>query len=332
MDGRGRPTEDRVLITQLLPSLHMFAVFDGHSGSGAVRLTMELLPKRLEAALKMRSLTSPSDLVHVLRTAFLEHDKELARQMSRTRDSGTTASVVLVTDTHCIVCFIGDSPICMFDPASGLILKEAGKHEPTLATETERIRQAGGTVEVDEYGTPRVNGSLMVSRAFGDFSLKFDTDQPIPESADWSKFAVTAEPEVVVWERPEQGVLAIMSDGMVETDTSALKPLSLVAKELQMAIKSTELNLPRAAEAATTAHVAAATRGRRPNTYDGDDLSLILVDIGRRAANTTPTAGGGSALVNTIQTLLSKPKTRRARGGRRNKTGKKNRLIKIVTL
>lgn len=52
----------------------------------------------------------------------------------------------------------------MLDPATGHILLRMGKHEPSDAVEVARIQAAGGTVEVDEHGIPRVDGSLAVSR------------------------------------------------------------------------------------------------------------------------------------------------------------------------
>jgi serine/threonine protein phosphatase PrpC len=339
LDGRGRPSEDRVLIQKLLEGFDVFAVFDGHGGSAAVKLTLELLPKRLQAAIEAAGapalLRNPGELATLLQREFIAHDKELARQLLKVRDSGSTASLVIVTPTHLIGAYLGDSPGFVFDPTTGLIQKEIGKHEPTLAGETERIQRAGGTVEIDEYGTPRVDGSLMVSRAFGDFSLKFDMTKPPPfESTDWSKMKVTASPDVFVWERPQIGVLALMSDGLVETDTNALKPTAQVAREIQQQLQANQFDLQRAAQADVMAHATAATRGRKLNTYDGDDLSLLLVDIGKQSAQSAQTSqaqqGGVRTLSSTLQAILHKPRTRKVKFGRRNKTGKKHRVIKIL--
>jgi serine/threonine protein phosphatase PrpC len=335
IDGRGRPTEDRILIRKLMEGCECFAVFDGHSGNAVVRMTAELLPKRIEAALVAAGpdvLRTPSQIVQILRTAFLEHDKELARS-GKASDSGSTASVALVTDTHIIMAYLGDSPAFLMDPLTGLIRSEIGKHEPTQAKETERITAAGGTVEIDEYGTPRVDGSLMVSRAFGDFSLKYDDRKPPPFEADWTRFKVTAYPDVTVWSRPTVGVLAIMSDGFVETDSGILKPTAAVAKDIMEALKGVNMNLQEAAALAAKRHVIASVKGASPKTYDGDDLSMVLVDVGSQHAAAAQIGGAAAqrAVAAVAAAAAMRPKTRHAHKGRRNKTGKKARIIKILT-
>lgn len=348
IDGRGRPTEDRITSQRLSDACDLYAVFDGHSGAGVVRATVDMLPRKIHAALEAAGpgiLEDITRLQTLLREAFIQHDKDLAKNIGRLRDSGSTASIALLTPRHIVVAYIGDSPVCLLDPRSGLLLKEAGKHEPTLAVESERIKAAGGTVEVDEYGTPRVDGALMVSRAFGDFSLKFDMNRPPPFESDWSRLKVTPAPDVIVWERPETGVLALMSDGLVETDGAALKPLLQVAQDIRGALAANGFNLQRAAETVVTRHVQESTRGSRPSAYDGDDLSIILVDVGRRdlksIAGAAAGGGGGAtsavsesakaAAATTIANFLAnKARTRKAKHGRRNKTGKKNRIIKIM--
>ena len=75
---------------------------------------------------------------------------------------------------------------------------------------------------MDAGDAPRVDGCLMVSRAFGDFSMKFANGNRPTEaewSADWSNgFRVVADPDIVVVPRPAGGaLLAIYSDGLVET-------------------------------------------------------------------------------------------------------------------
>jgi serine/threonine protein phosphatase PrpC len=333
IDGRGRPTEDRVLVRKLIEGCECFAVFDGHSGSAVVRMTLELLPERIKAALVAAGpdvLRTPAQIVQILRTAFVEHDKELARS-GKARDSGSTASVALVTDTHIIMAYLGDSPAFLMDPLTGLIRNEIGKHEPTLAKEAERIAAAGGTVEIDEYGTPRVDGSLMVSRAFGDFSLKFDERKPVPFEADWSRFKVTPYPDVAVWSRPNVGLLAIMSDGFVETDSGSLKPTAAVAKDIMEALKVANMNLQETAATAAKRHVAAAT-GNKPADYDGDDLSMVLVDVGSHRPATAQIGGAAArAAAAVAAAAAARPKTRHVPRGRRNKTGKKSRIIKILT-
>lgn len=341
VNGRGRDppsTEDRYLIRKLLevPGIgccNLFAVFDGHSGSGVVKLTLDLFPKRLQAALEAAGpdiLRTPTDIEKILSKVFIEHDKELAAAASRARDSGSTASVAVVTPTHIVMAYLGDSPAFLLHPSTGLILSEIGKHEPTLAAETARIHAAGGTVEIDEYGTPRVDGSLMVSRAFGDFSLKWKEGDPPPfETVNWAKMKVTAYPDTVVWVRPDVGVLAIMSDGLVETPTGGNKPTAQVARDIHKALQERSYNLPFTAETALRKHVTTSVGSARAH-YDGDDLTLVLVDVGlreTRAGNVQQ--DGGAALAAALAAAAARPKSKKARHGRRNRTGKKGRMVKI---
>ena len=343
VNGRGRrppSTEDRICFKKLMEQCDLFAVFDGHSGAGIVRHTVEFLPGRIKAALEAGGpdiLADPEAIKAALREVFINHDKDLAKNLSKLGDSGTTATVALITPAHVIVAYIGDSPCFLMNPNLGLILPggEMGKHEPTLATENARIVRAGGSVEIDEMGVPRVDG-LMVSRAFGDFSIKFPDPKskpygiktPPPYDADWTQMKVTAHPDFVVWERPESGLLALMSDGMVETDTTALKPLPQVAADLFKALKDNAYDLPKTASAAVKAHVAASAPH---GDYDGDDLSLLIVDVGK--GGSSPIGGGSSAAAMAAVTKMTagKPNTRR-QGKKKSRTLKTNRLIKMFTV
>lgn len=340
IDGRGRPTEDRIAIRKLFENCDLFAVFDGHSGSTVVRYTAEALPRRIQTAIENTGgvqsfLQNPAQLIPLLKSCFIEHDKDLARQTAKLKnDSGSTATVALVTPTHIIMAFCGDSPAFVINPFTGMILHEIGKHEPTLLSETERIKAAGGYIEIDEYGTPRVDGALMVSRAFGDFTLKWPEKADPPFESDWSKMKITADPDIVIWQRPQVGVLAIMSDGLVETPTNALKPTAQVGRDIYVSLKASNYDLTKAATITNNRHKLANTVGNEP--YDGDDLSLVLVDVGLKEANVVQAAGGAAiaaaVAATQAQTQAVRVKSRKARGGRRNKTGKKTRLAKIFCL
>jgi serine/threonine protein phosphatase PrpC len=335
-NGRGRQppsTEDRMCFKNLMEQCDLFAVFDGHSGSGVARYTVEVLPRKIQEALKAApdALKDLAKLQGILKQIFIEHDKELARNISKNGDSGSTATVALITPTHVVVAYIGDSPCFIMHPGTGLILPggEMGKHEPTLAAENARIMRAGGSVELDEMGVARVDG-LMVSRAFGDFSIKFPDLKNPPYGSDWTQMKVTAHPDILVMERPGSGVLAIMSDGLVETDTTILKPLSQVAVDIFNALKANSHDLPAAARTVVSRHVRASC-GSNPKDYDGDDLSLVLVDVGKTSASQV----GGSSSTVVIQSALNSINnrilSRKSKGKRRNKTNKTNRLIKMFT-
>jgi serine/threonine protein phosphatase PrpC len=335
-NGRGRQppsTEDRMCFKNLMEHCDLFAVFDGHSGAGVARYTAEILPRKIQEALKAApdALKDLGKLQAILKKVFIEHDKELARNIGRLGDSGSTATVALITSTHVVVAYIGDSPCFIMNPGTGLILPggEMGKHEPTLAAESARIQRAGGTVELDEMGVARVDG-LMVSRAFGDFSIKFSDLKNPPYGADWTQMKVTAHPDILVFERPETGLLAIMSDGMVEdVDSNILKPLPRVAVDIFSALKKHSYDLPASAKSVVTEHVRLSS-GSSPKDYDGDDLSLIIADIGKRSAAQLG-ASSTTVIKSALNTLNNRVKSYKSKGMRRAKTNKTNRLIKMFT-
>jgi serine/threonine protein phosphatase PrpC len=339
VNGRGRSppsTEDRICYRNLMEQCDLFAVFDGHSGAGVVRYTVEYLPRRIEEALKSAGpdiLKNVKSIREILKRVFIEHDKDLAKNFDKIGDSGSTATVAIVTPTHVIVAYIGDSPCFLMDPATGLILPggEMGKHEPTLASENARIKRAGGTVEIDEMGVARVDG-LMVSRAFGDFSLKYPDMSRPPYGSDWTEMKVTAHPDIVVWDRPNSGLLALMSDGLVETETTTLKPLPQVAAEVFKALKDNRMDLPRTAGAAVKAHVMESIKASGGGSYDGDDLSIMLVDVGRAAVVSTTQTGGVAQVKQAVAVMTAKPKSRKMKGNKKAKTMKTNRIIKMFTV
>jgi len=318
VNGRGRrpaSTEDRIAIEVLMEGCDYFAVFDGHSGSEVVNLCKAELAGRLRAALAGPGILTQMEAVkRILQQTFIEFNKYLAHptRIEKLDDSGSTATVALVTPTHIILAYLGDSPCFLLDPATGHILQKMGKHEPSDAVEVARIQAAGGTVEVDEHGIPRVDGTLAVSRAFGDFSLSM-TGGKMDMAADWTKMKVTAHPDVMVWERPAQGILAIMSDGLVEGDTTLFKPVEEVSRVIHDGLveKANDLN--------GTAQYVVQKHTRMHPRYDGDDLSLILVNV------------GGGKVVHKGGKAVVKPPTRKVKGRRRIRTEKTNRLIKIFS-
>jgi len=321
INGRGRrpaSTEDRISIELLIEGCDYFAVFDGHSGPEVASRCSSELAGRLRNALVAAGpdILKNLELVkQILQRTFIEFNKYLASPPVYTtlHDSGSTATVALITSTHIILAYLGDSPCFMLDPATGHILQRMGKHEPSDAVEVARIEQAGGFVEVDESGIPRVDGALAVSRAFGDFSMSMKGGK-MDMAADWTKMKVTAHPDIMVWERPVHGILAIMSDGLVEGDTTLFKPIEEVSRAIHdgLAEHSNDLN--------ATAKYVVQRHTKMQSRYDGDDLSLILVNI-----------GGGKATDKVAKGGAVKPPTRKAKGRRRIRTEKTNRLIKIFS-
>jgi hypothetical protein len=143
---------------------------------------------------------------------------------------------------------------------------------------------------------------------------------------------VTAHPDIVVWDRPNSGLLALMSDGLVETETTTLKPLPQVAAEVFKALKDNRMDLPRTAGAAVKAHVMESIKASGGGSYDGDDLSIMLVDVGRAAVVSTTQTGGVAQVKQAVAVMTAKPKSRKMKGNKKAKTMKTNRIIKMFTV
>lgn len=313
INGRERnppSTEDRNFIKSLPGEITIAGVFDGHGGLSTVVYTINTFPQMLENMIKMAE--GDVGIIQTrLKALFIQHDKNLASKgYISYRDTGSTATIAIITPTTCIIAHVGDSPACVIDPTNGTILQRIVPHLPNSPKETERIIKCKGTITHDEGDAPRVNGSLMVSRAFGDFSMKFK-DPAVPEmNKNWStEFCVTAEPDILVFPRPQKGVLAIFSDGLIDTSTDELKPLEDVGKMVFHALNETNGDYSKAAQAVIDKHLEEAS-----HPYTGDDTTLLLLDIG------VPLIGGAT--------------TRRARRSKRLKkqTKRLTEGLKTITI
>lgn len=277
IDGRGRPSEDRFFIEELPGDFIVAGVFDGHSGSSVVDITIKQFPQRLIELVKAVG-NNEQKLRKGLSELFIQHDKLLAKQGALIyRDSGSTATVAIITPTHCYIAFVGDSPAFIFNPDNGALITAIGKHEPTRPDEYKRVIQNGGTVTTEEGDAPRVNDCLMVSRAFGDFSMKFKNSR-IPEwDKNWvTDFCVVADPEIVVVPRPARGCIAISSDGLVDKPDGTFRSPT----DLSMEIFKTGLgDLMQTAQQTVNKQILNFTDN--PKEYDADDITLVLVDFSK---------------------------------------------------
>jgi hypothetical protein len=132
-------------------------------------------------------------------------------------------------------------------------------------------------------------------------------------------FCVTAEPDVVIVPRPAKGILAVMSDGLVENaeDELKLKPIGHVASAIASQIRKASGDLNKAAEATVVAHMMESVTAL--SEYSGDDLTLLLADIGNPI-------GGGHIPFQT-------PFTRKAGSGRRRaRTNRVKRIPKTFVI
>ncbi|XP_020221573.1 probable protein phosphatase 2C 13 [Cajanus cajan] len=206
---------------QPIPSA-FYAVFDGHGGpdaaafvkNNAMRLFFEdadMLQSYDADAVSLKRLEDSH------RRAFLGADLALADEQSVCSSCGTTALTALVLGRHLMVANAGDcrAVLCR----RGLAVDMSQDHRPSYLPELRRVEELGGFID-DGY----LNGYLSVTRALGDWDLKFPLGSASP---------LIAEPEVrVVALTEDDEFLIIGCDGIWDV-MSSQEAVSLVRRGLR---------------------------------------------------------------------------------------------------
>jgi len=197
---------------RLFKSWSFFAVFDGHAGANAAKVSSTKLIETILSTDTFKNAEEnkydPNTLAEAIKEAFLKLDLAL-RDLLQDR-SGTTCTALLITPQHFLFINCGDS--------RSVLSRETGNensnvhfatndHKPTNQEEKQRIQAAGGVVI-----TQRINGSLAVSRALGDFDYK--------EEDNLSQVAqlVSPEPEITIIERnrEQDQFICLACDGIYD--------------------------------------------------------------------------------------------------------------------
>ena len=190
-----------------------FGVFDGHAGPKVSQYcSQHLLDCIVESIDKKDSDVTADAVKKGIRDGFLVLDdrlKSLPQWANGEDRSGTTAIVVMVSPKEIIWGNCGDSRglLCR----SGKVEFATEDHKPFNEKERNRIEKAGGTVMMQ-----RVNGSLAVSRALGDFDYKRAADLPATEQL------VSPEPEITIQKREPSTdeFLFLACDGVFDVMTN----------------------------------------------------------------------------------------------------------------
>ncbi|KAJ8356388.1 hypothetical protein SKAU_G00191820 [Synaphobranchus kaupii] len=173
-----------------------FAVYDGHAGSQVARYCCEHLLEHITSNPDFRGAATEPSVESVktgIRTGFLqidEHMRAISEKKHGADRSGSTAVGVMVSPKHIYFINCGDSRGLL--SRKGKVHFFTQDHKPSNPLEKERIQNAGGSVMIQ-----RVNGSLAVSRALGDFDYKCVHGKGPTEQL------VSPEPEVYEIERSE---------------------------------------------------------------------------------------------------------------------------------
>ncbi|XP_025074033.1 protein phosphatase 1B-like isoform X4 [Pogonomyrmex barbatus] len=179
-----------------------FAVFDGHAGALVSAHSAEHL---LECIMQTQEFKA-EDVIKGIHSGFLRLDDEmrdLPEMSSGTDKSGSTAVCAFISPKNIYIANCGDSRAVLC--RSGIPVFSTRDHKPVLPAEKERIQNAGGSVMIQ-----RVNGSLAVSRALGDYEYKNLKDRGPCEQL------VSPEPEIFVLDRDDEHdeFLVLACDGI----------------------------------------------------------------------------------------------------------------------
>ncbi|CAO3571834.1 unnamed protein product [Mortierella alpina] len=183
-----------------------FAVYDGHGGANVARYSGEGLHKRIVGD----KAFAKGDYVAAIKNGFLEMDRALRFDPEYGGDSsGCTAITATITDKNVLyVGNAGDSRAVLGSDGTAIAL--SNDHKPVNKEESRRIVAAGGFVE---YG--RVNGSLALSRALGDFEFKMNATLGPDDQI------VTANPVIVEHKLTDDDEFLVLAcDGIWDCMTS----------------------------------------------------------------------------------------------------------------
>eukprot|EP00116_Pleurobrachia_bachei_P005233 sb/3465495/ len=141
---------------------NFFGVYDGHGGSQSAYYTQENLHKKITSQPAFKS----GNVEEALVKAFVELDKDMHEDSEcRFTTSGCTSVVVMTRNNQIYCANCGDSRAVLSERGQAIPL--SFDHKPGNEEELSRIKAAGGFVEFN-----RVNGTLALSRALGDFEFK----------------------------------------------------------------------------------------------------------------------------------------------------------------
>lgn len=226
----------RIDLGPSLQNCSYFAVFDGHAGDFVSKYISENLidtilnlwlescsneplsksnsEKKVNEPVAVSNLTDSLELDRFkknVKEGFLKIDsvmRDHPKFLSGEERSGTTAVTAFVSPEKIIFANCGDSRAVLATSSS--VRFGTYDHKPCNEEEKKRIENAGGSVMIR-----RVNGSLAVSRALGDYDYKNVSGLPPTEQL------VSAEPDLSVMDRSDKDEFLILAcDGVWDVMTN----------------------------------------------------------------------------------------------------------------
>ncbi|KAG5719384.1 Phosphatase 2C like protein [Termitomyces sp. T112] len=240
-----------------------FAVYDGHCGSYVAKYAEENVHKCLveeesykqgqyELAMERAFLRADEDLSILAKSDKSDHSCQY---------TGCTAIAALVTtDGKIYVANAGDSRSVI--SVRGRAEPLSHDHKPSHSTERTRIYAAGGYVYDD-----RVNGRLSLSRAFGDFWYKQNSDLG-PE-----KQIITANPDVIIHEISEEDEFFVIACDGIWDCLSSQVVIDFIRNEVSRGKELAQI----CEDVCDRCIAPLSTRGEGPR--GGDNMTIMIVAI-----------------------------------------------------
>eukprot|EP00357_Protocruzia_adherens_P006338 CAMPEP_0115016722 /NCGR_PEP_ID=MMETSP0216-20121206/27637_1 /TAXON_ID=223996 /ORGANISM="Protocruzia adherens, Strain Boccale" /LENGTH=483 /DNA_ID=CAMNT_0002387295 /DNA_START=204 /DNA_END=1655 /DNA_ORIENTATION=+ len=194
-----RTMEDTHLINRnmkLQELSDLFALFDGHSGTEAAAYARDNLSSFLD-----HSFHQCDSISDTLTNAFERLDEDMREEISR--DSGSTAAVVLVSEGSMTFANLGDTRALLL--SDNKVKFATQDHHCGLEPERKAIEEKGGVV-IKVGRKDRVQGSLELSRCFGNFKLK----EYLSETPDVSTVSHSENDDFIVL--ATDGVFKVMTN------------------------------------------------------------------------------------------------------------------------
>lgn len=171
-------------------------LYDGHNGKQVSKFAADGIPA---AYAKYKDLEkSFADVESLLEKSNIDHNRIGCTAIVATIESRDDNSQRLLKLAN-----LGDSRAVLV--RKGKVVVETKDHKPNSPGERVRISEAGGYV-TDIDGTPRMNGLIAVSRAFGDTSYKE---------------LMSHQPEIYTSTMQKGDVLVLACDGLWDVASSA---------------------------------------------------------------------------------------------------------------
>lgn len=184
-----------------------FAVYDGHGGHQVAEyLRQEFYAFFLS---KLKTATSIQD---ALRMAFIEYDATLRRKPGNACRTGSTAVVVYLINHKAYIAWAGDSRAVVV--RNNKVILSTQDHKPIQKVNAKEYERCNKLPNAVFQG--RLYGQLAPSRAFGDFDLAPDPDNP-GESHSKSEpetQALVVVPEILECDLQPGDVIVMACDGL----------------------------------------------------------------------------------------------------------------------